>query len=79
MREEISIGCRGTITLPAKLRRKFGFSQNDKLIIEDTDQGLLLRPAVSMPVEIYTEERIAEFQKDETALEKMLERLNSKS
>ena len=78
MRTEISIGRRGAITLPAKLRKKFGLSQNDKLIVEDTDQGLLLRPAVSMPVEIYTEERIAEFQEDETALEKMLERLDSK-
>jgi len=78
MREEISTGRRGAITLPAKLRKKFGLNQNDKLIVEDTDQGLLLRPAVSMPIEIYIEERIAEFQEDEADIEKMLQRLDSK-
>ena len=76
MHEEISIGRRGAITLPAKLRRKFGLSQNDKLIIEDTEQGLLLRPAVSMPLEIYTEERMKEFQEDEEVIGQMLQRLS---
>lgn len=75
MLDEIVIGRRGTITLPAKLRKRFGLEQNDKLIVEETDQGLLLRPAVSMPVEMYSEERIAEFQSDETDTGKMLDDL----
>lgn len=76
MREEISIGRRGTITLPAKMRHKFGLEQNDKLIIEETKQGLLLLPAVSMPIEIYTEERIKEFAGEEEALGKKLDQMN---
>lgn len=76
MLDEITIGRRGSITLPAKVRKRFGLVQNDKLIVEETDQGLLLRPAVSMPVEMYSEERISEFQQDEAAIGEMLDRLN---
>lgn len=61
--------------MPAKMREKFGLSQNDELIVEDTEQGLLLRPAVSMPVEMYTEERIKEFTSEEEALGEALDRL----
>ena len=38
------------------------------LILEGTDKGILLRPAISVPIEIYTEERIAEFASDEDAI-----------
>ena len=75
MKEEITIGRRGAVTLPAKLRKRYGLDQNDKLIVEETDQGILLRPAVSMPVEMYSEERIAEFQQDEKAIGEMLDDL----
>lgn len=68
MYEKVSIGRRGAITLPAKLRNKFGLRQNDELIIEETEKGLLLRPSVSMPVEMYTEARIEEFSKDDPAI-----------
>ncbi len=72
MSETITIGRRGAITIPAKLRRAFGIQQNDQLIAEETPEGILLRPSVSVPVEIYTEERIAEFASDEPALRKRL-------
>lgn len=42
------------------MRRKFGLEQDGELIAETTDQGILLRPAVSMPVELYSVARIAE-------------------
>ena len=42
------------------MRESFGLKANDQLIIEDTPEGLLLRPAVSLPIEMYTEERVAE-------------------
>jgi len=78
MYEKISIGRRGAITLPARLRKKFGLEQNDELIIEETEQGLLLRPAISMPVEIYTEERIREFTEDDAAIGEILDRSGMK-
>jgi antitoxin PrlF len=74
MREKITISERGALTIPARLRRAFGINPNDELILEETDQGLLLRPAISVPIELYTGKRIAEFAREEQALGKKLAR-----
>jgi antitoxin PrlF len=58
MQERVTLTARGVITIPTKMREALGFKPNDQLIIEDTPQGLLLRPAVSVPIELYTEDRI---------------------
>lgn len=68
MRYPLNISDRGVITLPAKLRRALGISANDQLIAEATPEGVLLRPAVTIPVEIYSDERIREFDDAETDL-----------
>mgnify|MGYP001104463124 CR=1 FL=1 len=60
------------VTLPAKLRRAMGLQADDLLIAETTPEGLLLRPAVPMPVEIYSEERIREFDAAEAELDEVL-------
>ena len=72
MQNKVTINERGVITIPARMREAFGIKANDELIIEDTEQGLLLRPAVSVPVEIYTEERIKEFARDEDVVGKIV-------
>lgn len=78
--EKIVIGQRGVLTLPSKLRKRYGLKESDELIVEETAQGLLLRPCVSVPIEFYSEERIAEFSADEDALGDALDRLeNSKN
>ncbi len=66
---------RGTITIPAPMRKTFGLKGSDRLIIEDTEQGLLLRPSISVPLEIYTEERIQEFNSDEQVIADILPKL----
>jgi AbrB family looped-hinge helix DNA binding protein len=55
------VGKRGTIVLPASLRRRFGLEEGSVLIAEEHEGGILLRPATVVPVEIYTDERRAEF------------------
>ena len=72
MQRKITINERGAITVPAKMRKAFGIKANDELIIEDNEAGLLLRPAFSVPIEVYTEERISEFASDENAVGKIL-------
>lgn len=57
----LTVTDRGTVTLPAKLRRELGIQGNDLLIAETTGDGVLLRPAVTLPVEIYDSQRISEF------------------
>ncbi|MDB6041275.1 MAG: hypothetical protein JWM99_5116 [Verrucomicrobiales bacterium] len=73
MREKVTISERGSLTIPSRMRRAFGIKANDELFVEETEQGLLLRPAFSVPIELYSEERIAEFAREEKALAKKLQ------
>ena len=61
MRTVVQINPRGTFTIPKELREKYGLCT--QAILEETADGLVLRPAATYPVEIYTEERLAEFQR----------------
>ncbi|MCC6680834.1 MAG: AbrB/MazE/SpoVT family DNA-binding domain-containing protein [Phycisphaeraceae bacterium] len=72
MQGKITLNERGGITIPARMREALGLKANDELVIEDTEQGLLIRPAFSVPIELYTEKRIAEFAADEQAIGKLL-------
>lgn len=74
MRSILAISSRGGITLPAKLRRELGLRPDDQLIAEVTNEGLLLRPAVTMPVEIYSAAREREFDAAEAELASALAR-----
>src|SRR5713226_5584388 len=55
------VGRRGTVVLPAKLRRRLGLEEGSFVVAEERDDGILIRPAAVLPVEIYTPERRAEF------------------
>jgi AbrB family looped-hinge helix DNA binding protein len=74
MKTTLTLTSRGVVTLPAKLRRALGLRADDQLIAETTPDGLLLRPAVTLPVEIYSERRIREFDEAEAELAKVLNR-----
>ncbi len=74
MKSTLTVTARGVVTLPAKLRRELGIKADDQLIAETTPEGLLLRPAVTLPIEIYSEKRIAEFDAAEAELAKFLSR-----
>jgi len=74
MKATLTVTSRGVVTLPAKLREALGIKADDLLIAETTPEGLLLRPAVTLPVEIYSEERIREFDEAEAELDKVLRR-----
>jgi antitoxin PrlF len=72
MKATLTVSSRGVVTLPAKLRKALGLSTDDLLIAETTPDGLLLRPAVTLPIEIYSEKRIREFDEAEAELGKVL-------
>jgi AbrB family looped-hinge helix DNA binding protein len=59
--EITKIGKRGTIVIPAEMRRRLAFSEGTLVIIEECEDGLSIRPAVALPVEMYSPERKAEF------------------
>ena len=74
MKATVTITSRGVVTLPAKLRHALGLQADDQLIAETTPEGLLLRPAVTLPVEVYTQEREREFDEAEAELAAVLAR-----
>lgn len=54
-------GIRGTVVIPASVRRRFGIEESSLVIAEAREDGVLIRPAVALPVELYSPERRAEF------------------
>ena len=72
MKTTLTVTRRCVVTLPAKLRQALGIKADDQLIAEMTPEGLLLRPAVTLPIEIYTDQRIREFDESEAELERVL-------
>src|SRR6266545_4398773 len=59
--ESAKVGKRGAIIVPAKLRRRFGIEEGTVVTAEEREDGILIRPAVVVPIERYTPERKAEF------------------
>ncbi|HHY93407.1 MAG TPA: AbrB/MazE/SpoVT family DNA-binding domain-containing protein [Firmicutes bacterium] len=59
--EPVRVGKRGTVVIPAALRRAYRLEKGSLLVAEARGEGILLRPAAVYPVEIYTAERKAEF------------------
>ncbi|MGH7870361.1 MAG: AbrB/MazE/SpoVT family DNA-binding domain-containing protein [Candidatus Dormibacteraceae bacterium] len=58
--EASKVGKRGTIVVPVRLRRKFGIEEGCLVIAEERPDGILIRPATAIPVEIYSPQRKAE-------------------
>ena len=61
MGEPTRIGKRGTIVIPAGMRKRYGFEDGTMVVAEESEYGVLLRPAAVLPVEVYSAERKAEF------------------
>ena len=72
MKASLTVGRGGVVKLPAKLRQALGIKAGDQLIAETTSEGLLLRHAVTLPIEMYGGDRIRKFDDAEAELEKVL-------
>ncbi|HUJ30097.1 MAG TPA: AbrB/MazE/SpoVT family DNA-binding domain-containing protein [Candidatus Acidoferrum sp.] len=59
--ESAKVGKRGAIIVPAKLRKRFGIEEGSVVTAEEREDGILIRPAVVIPIERYSPERKAEF------------------
>ncbi len=59
----VVMGKRGTVVIPAKIRQRYHLDEGSAIVVEEREDGVLMRPAVSKTpeVEIYTPERLAEF------------------
>jgi AbrB family looped-hinge helix DNA binding protein len=60
-RETSKLGKKGVLTIPAALRKRFGLHDGSLVIAEERADGILLRPAVATPLEMYEDNRAAGF------------------
>lgn len=59
--EAAKVGKRGAIVVPARLRKRYGIEEGTMVTAEAREDGILIRPAVIVPIERYSPERKAEF------------------
>ena len=59
MSDTLIVSNRGQITLPAATRKRLGIKGGDVVILEDRGNEIVLKPAVVLEVEIYSDEQIA--------------------
>ena len=72
MNVTIQINSRGTLTIPKALRKVLGLDKGGVVYAENTKDGIVLRPTVTFPIEIYTDDRIKEFDETDAELESLL-------
>ena len=58
----LELGPKGTITLPKKMSEKSDLRDRTLISLEETPEGTLFRPFIPLPMELYSEERIKEFE-----------------
>ena len=61
MSETLVVSGRGQITLPAALRKRLGIKSGDVVILEERDNEVLLKPAIVLEVQHYSDEQIAQW------------------
>jgi antitoxin component of MazEF toxin-antitoxin module len=62
------------MTLPKALRKILGVDQGGVVMADLSEKGLVLHPAVAYPIEMYTADRIAQFDAADRELGKALRR-----
>ena len=65
MRENLTVSNRGQITLPVGLRKKLGIAAGGTVIAEERNGEVVLRPAVVLEVEMYSDEDIARWDEED--------------
>ena len=74
----IQINERGSLTLPKALRKLLGIEKGGVVMAESGVGGIMIKPAVAFPIELYDDERMAEFDRAEVKLSKHLKRKGRK-
>jgi len=58
----LKLGPEDAFTLPKKMREKSDLRDRTLISLEETPEGTLMRSFVPFPMELYSEERIKEFE-----------------
>jgi AbrB family looped-hinge helix DNA binding protein len=78
MSDTLIVSERGQITLPASIRKKYGIKGGSALILEERNNELRLKPAAVVEMDIYTDNRIAEWDEADRLADKERARIIQK-
>lgn len=63
--ETVKLGRNGQLSLPRAVMKRLHLQGNETLLLDVSEDGTIrLRPAAVLPIEMYTPERIAEFERE---------------
>jgi len=63
--ETEKIGKKGQVTIPRRVLEEAGLPAESQVIVEsEADGSIRLRPAAVYPIELYSDERVAEFERE---------------
>ncbi len=61
MGEAARVGKRGTVVIPARIRKRLGIEEGSSVLVEEGEGSVIIRPAVTVPLEVWSPERKAAF------------------
>lgn len=60
--ELVKLGKKGQVSIPRSILKKLGLESDVALLVDTTGDGaIVLRPAAVYPIELYSDERVREF------------------
>ncbi len=63
--ELVKLGKKGQVTIPRAILRSVGLTGDAPLLVDATPDGaIVLRPAAVYPIEIYSDKRVLEFERE---------------
>jgi len=65
MRQNLLVSSRGQITLPSSVRKRLGIHSGGIVTLEERDNVIVLRPAAVIEIETYSDEDIAQWDKED--------------
>lgn len=65
MRQNLLVSSRGQITLPSSVRKRLGIQSGGVVTLEEKDNVVMLRPAAVVEIETYSDEQIAQWDRED--------------
>ena len=65
MPQSLIVSSRGQITLPAATRKRLGIKGGDVVIVEDRGSEIVLKPALVIEIQHYSDDQIAQWDADD--------------
>lgn len=63
--ETVILGERGQVTIPKRLREKLGIKPKSPLIIELKENGILIKPVITVPLREFSDDFIRQIERED--------------